>query len=463
MKRAERAHPLFTGRLQFARALQARPFALLWTGQTISVLGDAVFTIALTWEVLLLTGSATAMSLIVLAQWTPRIALLLFGGVLADRVSRRLLMLLADSGRGLIVLLVAWLSWSHSLQFWHLVALAPLFGIVSSFFDPAYSAIVPQLVETDALASANSLNIVSRNTGFLLGPMLSAGCITLFGPASAFAFDGLTFFISASFLIALRLPASLEVTKVRQLRLVDSTQPVSNELLLEGSSSPVASVQVALDEGLAPASSGKVGGALQDIREGLRYVFAHTWLWVAVLASPLVSIGFAGPMWVALPRLVRDVYGAGVWLIGAMATSDAIGSIFAALFTGNASKIQRRGIAAFSSIIIGGCALVACAIPLPRVIEPFVAITASALVGCGLAIFMIIWGTLQQEKVPNHMLGRVSSITQLGSVSALPLGLVLAGLLADHVGPASVFAIGGMLVIVPAALALGFREIRRLE
>lgn len=441
MRRAAHSHSLFTGRLQFARALRARSFALLWTGQTISVLGDAVFTIALTWEVLLLTGSATAMSLIVLAQWTPRIILLLFGGVLADRVSRRLLMLWADSGRGLIVLLVAWLSWSHQLQFWHLVALAPLFGIVSSFFDPAYQAIQPQLVEKDALASANSLNIVSRNTGFLLGPMLSAGCITLFGLASAFAFDGLTFFISATFLIAIRLPASPAMTPVQEQ----------------------AQAQLEEKESRSEGSSNNTGGALRDIREGLRYVFAHTWLWVAVLASPLVSIGFAGPMWVALPRLVRDVYGAGVWLIGAMATSDAVGSIIAALLIGNASKLWGRGIVAFSSIIVGGCALVACAIPLSHAIEPLVAIVASSLVGFGLAIFMIIWGTLQQEKVPNDMLGRVSSITQLGSVSALPLGLVLAGLLSDHISPASVFAIGGMLVIVPAALSLCFRAIRRLE
>ncbi len=463
MRRATRLYPALIERLQFARALQARPFALLWVGQTISVLGDAVFTIALTWEVLLLTGSATAMSLIVLAQWTPRIVLLLFGGVLADRVSRRLLMLLADSGRGLIVLLVAWLSWTHQLQFWHLIALAPLFGIVSSFFDPAYQAILPQMVEKDTLVSANSLNIVSRNAGFLLGPRVSAGCITLFGSASAFAFDGLTFFISAIFLIALKLPASPVKEEVRQLQQVSAAQAMSVDDLPVPGSSLINSAQPALDDAKATSSSSKVGGALLDIREGLRYVFAHPWLWVAVLASPLVSIGFAGPMWVALPRLVRDVYGAGVWLIGAMATSDAIGSIIAALFIGNASKPRRRGIVAFTSIIIGGCALVACAIPLSHTIEPLVAITASALVGCGLAIFMIIWGTLQQEKVPNDMLGRVSSITQLGSVSALPLGLVLAGLLADHIGPASVFAIGGLLVIVPAALALCFRTIRWLE
>lgn len=441
MKRAAPVHPTLADRLQFARALQSRPFALLWAGQTISVLGDAVFTIAITWEVLLLTGSATAMSLIVIAQWGPKIVLLLFGGVLADRVSRRLLMLWADAGRGCTVLLVAWLSWSHQLQFWHLVALAPLFGIVSSFFDPAYQAIMPQLVEADALASANSLNIVSRNVGFLLGPMLGAGSITLIGPASAFAFDGLTFFVSAIFLIAIRLSASLVVP---QAQLVALVQPVNEDSPLEGSSS-------------------KAGSALRDIREGLRYVFGHTWLWVPVLASPLVSVGFAGPMWVALPRLARDVYGAGVWLIGAMATSDAVGSIIAALFVGNASKLRRRGIVAFTSIIVGGCALVACAIPLTHSIEPVVAIVASALVGWGLAIFMIIWGTLQQEKVPNEMLGRVSSISQLGIVSALPAGLVLAGLLADHVGPASVFAIGGVLVVVPAALALCFRAIRRLE
>jgi hypothetical protein len=78
-------HPALPSRLHFAQALQARPFALLWTGQTISVLGDAVFTIAITWEVLLLTGSATAMSLIVIAQWAPKIVLLLFGGVLANQ------------------------------------------------------------------------------------------------------------------------------------------------------------------------------------------------------------------------------------------------------------------------------------------------------------------------------------------------------------------------------------------
>jgi len=124
MRQVARLHSAIAERLHFARAFHSRPFTLLWAGQTISVLGDAVFTIAITWEVLLLTDSATAMSLILIAQWAPRILFLLLGGVIADRVSRRFLMLCADAGRGCIVMLVAWLSWTHLLQFWHLVALA---------------------------------------------------------------------------------------------------------------------------------------------------------------------------------------------------------------------------------------------------------------------------------------------------------------------------------------------------
>ncbi|HEX8033085.1 MAG TPA: MFS transporter, partial [Ktedonobacterales bacterium] len=422
-------------RLRFAQAFRSRPFALLWTGQTISVIGDAVFTIAITWEVLLLTGSATAMSLILLAQWAPRILFLLLGGVIADRASRRSLMLCADAGRGCIVLLIAWLGWTHQLQFWHLVALAPLFGIVSSFFDPAYQAIMPQLVETEALTSVNALNTLSRNVGFLLGPIPGAICAALFGMASAFAFDAMTYGISALCLLVLRLPPLSVSSHVSHA----TEERKAHEHSLPG-----------------------MRGAMRDARDGIRYVFSIPWLWVTVVASPLVGAGFAGAMWVSLPRLVRDVYGAGIWLIGAVATADAVGSIVAALVLGSAFKV-RRGIVAYSAVLVGGCALIACALPLPRPIEPVVVIIASSLVGAGLAVFTILWGTLQQEKVPNDKLGRVSSITQLGVASTLPGGLVLAGLLADSIGPAQVFALAGLLVVVPASLGLCVRDIRELR
>jgi DHA3 family tetracycline resistance protein-like MFS transporter len=406
------------------------------------VIGDAVFTIAITWDVLVLTGSATAMSVILLAQWIPRILFLLLGGVLADRVSRRLLMLGADAGRGTIVLFMAYLSWSHQLQFWHLVALAPLFGIVSSFFDPAYQAIFPQLVESEALTSVNALNTLSRNVGYLLGPVPGALLVAFSGTASAFTFDALTYAISALCLLALRLPPAAARVKAAALLAVTPFPVEPDEL----------------EPPPAPAKR----SAIRDALDGLRYVFGVSWLWVTVLASPLVGAGFAGAMWVTLPRLVRDVYGQGVWLIGAVATADAVGSILAALALGSAPKL-RRGLMAYGAVIVGGCSLIACALPLPRPVEPLIVIGASALVGAGLATFTVLWGTLQQEKVPNQMLGRVSSISQFGVASTLPGGLVLAGLLADRIGPAQVFALAGLLVVVPAALGLCVRDIRQLE
>jgi MFS family permease len=435
IKRASGIYSAVAERLPFIRAFRSRPFALLWAGQTVSVIGDAVFTIAIAWEVLILTGSATAMSVILLAQWVPRAGFLLLGGVIADRVSRRVLMLGADVGRGAIVLFVAYLGWSHQLQFWHLVALAPLFGIASSFFDPAYQAIMPQLVDKDALTEVNSLNTLSRNAGFLLGPVPGALVVAFSGMASAFAFDALTYAISALCLLALRLPPA-------------------------GASAPGA-IHSNANEVRPPAVRG-MRGAIRDVQDGLRYVFSMPWLWVTALASPLVGAGFAGAMWVSLPRLVRDVYGAGVWLIGAVATADAVGSILAAVALGGASKLY-RGPVAYGAVFVGGCALLACALPLPRLIEPLVVVGASTLVGAGLATFTILWGTMQQEKVPNDKLGRVSSIMQLGVASTLPGGLVLAGLLTDRIGPAQVFALAGLLVLIPAGIGLCVRDIRQLR
>jgi MFS family permease len=150
-------------RLSVLRSLQNRSFALLWLGQTCSSLGDGAFTIALAWEVLLLTGSATAMGLVVMAEMLPRLIFLLLGGVAADRLPRLRILLFSDAGRGAIVLLIALLGWLHGLQLWHLIALSLLFGVAAGFFHPAYRSLTPQLVEYDQLASANALTAFSRD------------------------------------------------------------------------------------------------------------------------------------------------------------------------------------------------------------------------------------------------------------------------------------------------------------
>src|SRR5690242_14282870 len=133
------------------RALRLRTFALLWTGQSLSRLGDFVYEIALAWWVLQKTGSAQTMSLVLVFAITPSVLFSLIGGVAVDRVSRVGLMLASDVARGVVAMTVAGLGFAGLLQVWHVFAASLIFGFVDAFFQPAYAALVPQIVPADNL------------------------------------------------------------------------------------------------------------------------------------------------------------------------------------------------------------------------------------------------------------------------------------------------------------------------
>jgi MFS family permease len=433
-----------TNRWRVLRSLRSRPFALLWMGQSISILGDGVSCIALVWLVLLLTGSATAMGLVIAVQIIPTVALLLIGGVTADRFPRRLVMLWSDGGRALVTFLIVGLGWFRLLNLWHLLALVLIFGIVDSFFSPAYNAIMPQLVSTDDFSSANALTAFSRQMGRLLGPLLGAACVTLIGPVFAFAFDGLTFVVSALCLLALHLPN----TSLESLPSSETSDETSS-----GGEQPVAS----------SSTKSNLRTLMADIGEGLHYVTGSTWLWVTILVASLANIGFFGPMTVALPKLVHDVFGTGAWLLGILSTTSAAGSIISTFIIGRKLHLHQRGAFAYLAMIGSGMALVMFGLPLPRASEPIVVSGASLFAGFCLGTFGIISTTLMQELVPNDKLGRVSSLDMLGSYSLIPLGFLLVGILADLIGPSRVFIGGGIMTMVLAILALCVRDIRQLQ
>lgn len=427
-------------RLRFAQALGSRPFALLWTGQTLSALGNGAFATALAWEVLLLTGSAAAMGFVVAAQSIPKIVFLLLGGVTADRLPRRFIMFWSDAGRAIAVLFIAQLGWSHLLSLGALIGLALFFGCVSGFFGPAYQAIVPDLVEKDALSSANALNGLSQQLNQLLGPLLGVGLVLLAGPVAAFAFDGLTFIVSAVCLLLLRPLKGLSI---------DSTS--------EGATKE--------EQDKLPTSRAhrRTPAVVRDIQEGLSYITRSTWLWVSILVAAVSNLGVAGPLVVALPRLVHDVYGAGVWLLGALSIANAFGAIIATFLVGQFSRIRHRGLIAYFAMCSTGFAIAVFGVSLPRGIEPFVVITAGALAGAGLGAFDVIWTTVMQELVPREKLGRVSSIDLLGSFCLFPVGYTLTGLIADSFGPSLAFMCGGLLTLLMGGLAMTVRDIRQME
>jgi len=422
-------------RIPFLKALRHRQFTLLWSGQFISTLGDGLFRIALAWTVLQLTGSALAMGAVFFASLVPTIAFALLGGVAADRLPRRLIMLCSDAGRGVIVALVAVLALGHLLQFWHLVVLSLLFGIADGFFTPSYQSIIPQLVKDEALQPANALIQSSSELSRLLGPVLGAIVLAVTGGQSAaFALDSLSFFVSAGCLIALRLPP------------------------------PTADAQSALEDGLAARTSRleATGSVLTDIRAGLSYVLKAPWLWITILLTAVSNVTFSAPFAAVLPKLVHDFYQAGPALFGVLVGADAAGFLAASLMLGFL-HLRRRGVVAYSTLLLSCAGLAVLGLPLPHVYAPVIAAAACICTGLGIGTYTVLTMTLLQELVPDVMMGRVMSIDMAGSFLLLPIGLFLVGGLADHIGPAPVFMVGGGVSLLLAAAGLCIRSIRDLE
>ena len=225
------------------RAFSNRSFTLLWSGQIISRLGDSLNTMALAWWVLQKTGSAATMGGVLICTTVPMLLCLLFGGIAVDRFPRVRLMLASDMLRAGMVLLIAFLVFQSWLQLWELFVLSALFGGVEAFFYPAYTALVPDLVSSEMLPSANSLRSISLKVAQIVGAGMGTAIILWGGTSLAFALDGISFLISAACLLALpRVPA---------LR-----QPAEKE-----------------------------ESALQDINAGIRAVLDSPWLWVTLVSS----------------------------------------------------------------------------------------------------------------------------------------------------------------------------------
>jgi MFS family permease len=425
-------------RIRFIHALHNRPFTLVWIGQAISSLGDGAYNTALAWFILLLTGSATAMGIVVTASAIPRILFLLFGGVVADRLPRRLVMLWSDTGRALVVLLIATLAWLHLLQLWHLIVLSFIFGFVDGFFIPAYQSIPPQLVPGEDLASANALNELSQHGSQLLGPLLGATCVALVGPASAFGLDGLTFVASAFCLLFMYAPAK--------------TQTQGNNPSSEATPAKAKT-----------ASMWSPRSIFKDMGEGLKYVTSSTWIWVTIVVSALGNIVLVAPLVVALPKLIHDAYHTGVWLLGAIGAASATGAILAVLIVGQLKQIRWRGIKAYLSLVGSSLALIIIGIQLPQGSEAVIAIGAGLILGFGFGFFNVIWFIVLQQMIPADKLGRVSSIDMMGSLCLTPVGYVVGGILTDHIGPRLVFVVCGILSILLHLAALTVRGIRQLD
>jgi predicted MFS family arabinose efflux permease len=392
--------------LSFFRALSQRDFALLWAGQTISLFGDGIFTIALAWQALELSGSATTLGLVLLVRGAARILILLIGGAVADRVERRALMLIGDSVQALAVAAVAYLASTGQLHVWHLVALGAITGAGSGILLAAATAVVPQLVTEEFLASANSLTSTSRLLAFaLIGPAVGGILVAALGTTVAFSVDAASFLASIAALILIR-PRAL--------------------------------------------SAASKAAILTDVKEGFSYVRSRPWLWVTMLAVGTVGSFVAyGPLSVLVPLLVRSLHG-GADSLGLVYAGFGVGGVAAAVVSGSVHLPRNTSALAFLGWVVSGLGIAAMGLA-----GNVVTIAALlAVVGFFNEAAQVIWVTLLQIHIPERLLGRISSIDWFVSLSLQPLGLGLAGPAAAALGVGGALVVGGTMAA--SAAGLGF-------
>ena len=275
----------------------------------------------------------------------------------------------------------------------------------------------------------------------LVGPLIGSALVALAGPALAFAFDGLTFGVSAVCLLALRVPLEKDI--------LEKTQKTSE------------STDYRIKSNYGNSRMQKIRGLFLDIKEGFDYVISTTWLRASLIIAAVINVTAWAPFAVSLPILISHSYHADIWFFGMLTTVTAIGSVSANVLIGQV-EIRHRGMILYSSLAISSLGLLVLGFPLPYV-KLVTASIASLSFGFGTAIFGILWETLLQELVPTSKLGRVESLDTIGSYCLLPVGYSLCGFLTDRWSPTGMFILGGGISLIIAFSALCVKDIRTLK
>lgn len=423
---------LYSRPMNFLRAFTHRPFALLWTGQTISRLGDNLHRITLAWWVLEKTGSATAMGTVLVLSQIPLLLFILIGGIVVDRFPRIRIMFLSDLLSGTVVTFIAVFAWLDVLEIWHIYVASLIFGFVEAFFFPAYNAVIPQITPPDMLTSANSLNGLSQRMMGVIGPIAGASLVAVGGTSLAFGLDALSFFISA-LCVFLILRMGLKDTPKTEGQVAVSTKAHS--------------MRETIRQGIA------------DLREGWDAIITVPWIWITILIFGILNIMEASPRAVSMPFLIKDDLGADVAVMGWFGSAFSVGYVLSALWLGQYKRLRRRGLLGYLSILVNGVLLLLFGLKLPIPIL----IGAMFAFGFFFNVFGLVWNNTLQEMVPHDKLGRVYAIDSLGSWVLLPVGFALAGWATDQFGAPIVFLIGGAGTILMILLGLTHPAVRNLD
>jgi MFS family permease len=391
-------------------ALEESQFRLLWLGRTASSLGDALIPVALAFAVIEETGSATDLGFVMASYTLARVALIVAGGVWADRLPRRLVMLAADLVRAGSQGVVAFLLITDAAEIWQLALGGAIGGGAQAFFGPASTALVPDTVRPERLQQANALISMTGSGTELFGPALSGVLVASVGPGWVFAIDAGTFAISAAFLLVMR---------VQERRATDQ-QPF-----------------------------------LHEVVGGLREIAARAWLSVSLVTFAIGNVTIAS-YFVLGPLIVEEeLGGARDW--GLVLTGGAAGGVLATLVALR-YKPRRPLLVGFALLLIQPVSLLTLIPPLPTL-----GLAVAAGIGYGaVSIFNVFWETVLQEQIPRRALSRVSSIDWMVSLVFMPIGYTITGPLSDAIGVDETLLLATAISNAAILLALFVPSLRAL-
>ncbi|MQA81516.1 MAG: MFS transporter [Streptosporangiales bacterium] len=406
------------------RPFRSAQYRLLNGSVIFALMAGGVWLVALVWQVIAMDGGAAELSIVSTAGAVGMIAASLFGGVFADRIPQRRILLAVTGVRTAAIAVVATLALTGVLTPWHLAVVSLVIGIGNGFTFPAYSALLPSVVPAEDLMAVNGVEGTMRPTLMqAAGPAFASMLIAASSPAVAIAVVTVLEIAGIACLLAMR------------------PIPLRRDIQGEG------------------GTTNPVSAVFGDLREGVRYMVRTPWLLSTLLFASVMILVIMGPIEVLMPFLIKDRAGGGpadhALVLAAFGIGGAVGSL------GMASiKMPRRYLTAM--IVMWG---VAC---LPLIVVGFarqVWLIAAAVfvVGILFSAPMVIWGTLLQRRVPPALLGRVSSLDFFVSLVLMPVSMALAAPISAVIGLGATFLVAGVVPPVLAVIAVVAARLPRDE
>lgn len=382
-------------------ALKYRGFALIWGGLMISMVGTQMQQWALFWHISKLSDDPIAVSMVGGVRFLAVLAFSLIGGLVADRYNRRMILFITQSTAMMVAVVLGFLTFSGTIQLWHIYALTAIQAAAMAFDLPARQSLVPNLVPRDILPSAFSLQSIAFNTGAIVGPALSGVVIGYLGQEDVYFINAVTFL---AVIIALILLGNV---------------PQSKSTVQHG-----------------------LRAAWLDIRDGVSFIRSQPLIMSTMILDFIATFFSAANT--LLPYFAQNVLRIGEVAYGWLASAQSIGAVTVGLIASQFHNIRRQGLLLLGSVVVFGAATIL--FGLSRLYS--MVFLSLILIGAADSISTIIRNTIRQLNTPDSLRGRMTSINQIFFMGGPQLGEIEAGAVAQFFGVPFAIITGGIGTIM---------------